>query len=946
MHQRVRSLCVLVVLAALAAAIPATAAPATTADVYGKLPLTFEANAGQIDNAAVRYVSRGHGHTLFLSPAEAALRLRGEEGNAVVRWHAVGGNRNARVTGESPLATRSNYFRGSDRGQWRTDVANFAKVRYERVYPGIDVVYHGTQGQLEYDFVVAPKADPKRIRVAFEGAASMTIDANGDLLLDTAAGTLVQPRPVVYQEIGGQRRLVEGRYAKLGAREIGFVLGAYDRNRELVIDPVILYATYAGGSLYDAGHAIAVDGSGNAYITGLAESLNYPTVNAIQSSNAYDYEAYVTKINAAGTAIVYSTYLGGNGGNEYGMAIAVDSSANVYVAGGTNSTNFPGISGSSFQSTYGGYWRDGFVTKINAAGNAITYSTYLGGSGDDLAWGVAADSSGNAYVTGSTGSSNFPLSSAMQGSKNGTGDAFLVKLGSTGTVVYSTYVGGSSGDDGTDIAADSSGNAYLIGVTGSTDFPGVTGSVFQPAKSTGSDGFVMKVNSTGSTIVYASYYGDTGSDSLYALEVDGSGNAYLAGRTDSTALPGVTGSSIQSSNAGGNDCFVAKINSTATAITWATFLGGPGYDMVGSAGLGIDSSNNVYISGATNSSSFAGVNGTSMQPSLNGSSDAFLTKINAAGTSIVWSTYIGGSGTESGYGCAVDTNGNVYHTGRTDSTDYPGMAAGAIDSTHNGGDGDAYIVKVGNPGNPVITSVSPTSGRAGALVVVEVVAGDGDRVAGGLAWLGSKNAATITSWSNNVVVATIASGAVTGSAYIKQNGVWSSAVAFTVLTPVITGVTPTTARAGDQITITGNYFGTSGTAAQVWLGNKAAATIVSWSDTQVVATVASGASSGTVQIQAGGVWYNYGSFTVVTPNISGISPTSGPVGTNVTITGTGFGATRGSGNVWLGGKLATNIVSWSDTQVVATVPSGATTSGTQVYQNGVWSNGITFTVTP
>jgi hypothetical protein len=945
MHQSARSLCVLVVLAVLAATLPATAAPATTADIYGKLPLTFEANAGQMD-AAVRYVSRGNGHTLFLSPAEAALRLRGERGSAVVRWRAVGGNRDVRVTGESPLATKSNYFRGNDRSTWRTDVANFAQVRFERVYPGIDLVYHGTQGRLEYDFVVAPKGDPKRIRVAFDGADSMKIAANGDLVLTTAAGDLVQPRPVVYQTVDGKRQLVEGRYAKLGAREIGFTLGKYDRNRELVIDPVLLYSTYAGGSLYDSGNAIAIDSSGNAYITGLAESLDYPTVNAIQSSNAYDYEAFVTKINAAGNAIVYSTYLGGNGGNEYGQGIAVDSSGNVYVTGGTNSTNFPGISGSSFQSTYGGYWRDAFATKINAAGNAITYSTYLGGSGDDLGSSIAADGSGNAYIGGVTESTNFPLSSALQGTKNGSGDAFLVKLGSTGTAVYSTYIGGSGGEDGAHVETDGSGNAYLSGRTDSTDLPGVTGSVLQPTKSTGIDGYVLKVNSTGSTILYATYYGDTGTDDVSTFKVDGSGNLYIAGNSSSTTLPGITGSSIQSSNAGDEESFIAKINSSATAVTWATFFGGTGYDAIARGGLGIDSSANVYVTGVTNSTSFPGVNGTSMQPALNGTSDAFVTKINAAGTSIVWSTYVGGSGDESGYGCAVNTSGTVYITGMTSSTDFPGMAAGAIDATHNGGYGDAFIAKIGNPGNPVITSVSPTSGRAGDSITITGYNFDNYQGTGGQVWLGSKNAATITSWSNNVIVATVASGSTTGSAFVKQNGVWSSGVSFTVLTPVISSVSPTTARAGDQITINGSNFGTSGTAAQVWLGNKAAGSIVSWSDTQVVATVANGASTGTVQIQAGGVWYNYGTFTVITPSISSLSPTSGPVGTNVTITGTGFGSTRGSGNVWLGGKTATNIVSWSDTQVVATVPTGATTSGTQVFQNGVWSNAVTFTVTP
>jgi hypothetical protein len=950
MQSRVRSLCVVFVLAALAAAIPMMAAPAAAgaADVYAKLPLTFEANDGQVNNPAVRFLSRGPGHSLFLAPAEATLKLRGAEGSSVVRWQTVGGNRNARVVGESPLATKSNYFRGNDRSRWQTDVANFAKVRYEGVYPGIDVVYHGTHGQLEYDFVVAPKADPKRIRLAFDGADSMTIDATGALVLATASGDLVQPRPVVYQTVNGKRRIVEAGYAKLGAREIGFTLGKYDRNRELVIDPVVLYATYWGGSLYEGGYAMAIDSSNNVYLSGLVESTDFPTVNAIQSSNAFDYEAFAMKINAAGTSVVYATYLGGTGHSEYGMGLAVDSSNNVYIVGATNSTDFPGTSGSAIQSSNGGGTRDGFATKINAAGNAITYSTYLGGNADEIAWGVAVDGSGNAHVVGTTQSSNFPVSNALQSSHGGgTDDGFLVKINAAGTAVaFSTYIGGSGGDGANDIEIDGSGNLYVAGPTNSANFPGVNGSSLQSTHAGNGDGYLLKLNSSASSILNSTYYGGTGGESIYAFELDASGNIVFGGTTDGSSLPGISGSSIQSTFAGVYDVFVGKMNAAMTAMTWATFLGGSDYDQLANSGIALDSSGNVYVAGGTLSTTYPGVTGTSMQPSNGGGVDAMYTKINAAGTSILWSTFYGGSDTDIAYTLAVDSAGNAYSTGITASSNLPGITGSSIDGSYAGGDGDAYVIKLGNPGNPVITSVSPTSGRAGDSITITGYNFDNHQGAGGLAWLGSKNAATIVSWSNNTVVATIASGAVTGSAFIKQNGVWSNGVAFTVRTPVITSVTPTTARAGDQITITGNYFGTSGTAAQVWLGNKAAGTIVSWSDTQVVATVASGASSGTVQVQAGGVWYNYGSFTVITPSISSISPTSGPVGTNVTITGTGFGATRGSGNVWLGGKNATNIVSWSDTQVVATVPTGATTSGTQVYQNGVWSNSITFTVTP
>ena len=1026
-----RASSILIVAIILAVAIPAAASQAPVQgklpEAFGKLPLTFVVNEGQVD-PAVRFVSRAQRSTLFLTPSEAVLSLRGkEEKQAVVRWTMAGGNRNPRVLGESPLPTKSNYFRGNDASKWRTDVPNYAQVRYEGVYPGIDVLYRGNERQIEYDFVIAPKANPGRIRMAFQGAQSMTLGNDGQLILRTAAGDLVQPRPYVYQELNGRRQTIDGRYALRGKNEVGFVLGRYDRSRPLVIDPVLAWSTYLGGTIEDLGYAIAVDGSGNTYITGTAGSSDFPTVNPIQGTKAYDWDVFVAKINAAGTALVYSTFLGGNGWNEYGLGIAVDSSGNAYVTGATNATDFPGVTGGSIQPTFGGTGsnRDAFATRINAAGNAIDWSTYLGGTGDEIAYGIAADSSGNCYVVSATGSStlSFIDGGALQPSSNGNGDAFVVKIDSSGAKVYATFLGGSGGDGGLSIVADGSGNAWVAGVTGSTDFPGVTGSSLQPANAGNGDLFLAKLNSGGTSLVYATYLGTSGDDGFgpQAMVRDSSGNIYLTGETDSTTFPGVTGSSAQPSNAGGLDIYVTKLNSTATAVTWSTFLGGSGAEV--SAGVGVDSSGNVYVGGMTNSTNFP-VSGA-FQSTYAGSVDAVAAKINAAGTAVVWSTYLGGNDEEQAFGAVADGSGNLYMAGFTASDPFPGTGSSAIQPTYGGGY-DAWVTKIANSASPSLSSINPSSGVPGTSVTLtgtgfgavrgtgsvwlgnklaasitnwtdtQIVATVDSNVASGSAivqqggtwsnsiaftiitptisgispssaragdqvtingtnfgatqgsgtvWLGSKYAASIVSWSATQIVATVASGAVSGTVQVQQSGVWGNTVAVTIITPDITSVSPTTARAGDSITINGTGFGTTQGSGSVWLGSKLAGSITSWSDTQVVATVASGAVTGTVQVQQGGVWDNYGAFTVITPVLSSISPTSGPVGTQVTFNGTGFGTTQGSGKVWLANKYAT-IVSWSDTQVVATVIAGSSTSASQVLQGGVWSNTITFTVTP
>ncbi len=706
---------VLVAVALPAAAAPDAAVSARVSETYGKLPLSFEANDGQVDKA-VRFLSRGPGYSLFLTADEAVLSLGGaRDGATVVRMRTVGGRRHPRLTSESPLATRSNYFRGNDSRAWHRDIPSYERVRYESVYPGVDLVYRGNQRQLEYDFVVAPGAAPGRIRLAFQGAESMALGSHGELILHTAHGELVQHPPVVYQEAAGRREPVAGRYVLLSGRRVGFAVGRYDRSRTLVIDPILGYSTFLGGSNVEDTRGMTVDAAGNVYVTGETSSTPFPGVSgsSIQPANGGIYDVYVTKINPAGTAIVYSTYLGGSA-VDWGFGVAVDAAGNAYVAGYTNSASFPGVSAGSIQPIYGGGDSDVFLTKINATGSAIVYSTFLGGSADDWGLGVAVDSTGNAYVTGFTTSALFPgiNGSSIQpvnagGSSPGhMGDAFVTKINAAGTaIVYSTFLGGSELDEGWSIAADAAGNAYVTGETHSSTFPGVNGSSIQGSNSSvGSDVFVTKINPAGTAIVYSTFLGGSLDDVGRGIAVDSAGNAYVTGSARSTTFPGVGAGSLQPVNGGGmfsGDGFVTKINPAGTAIVYSTFLGGSGGDDC--YGIAVDSAGSVYVTGGTESTSFPGVNGSSVQPVYaGGSGDAFVTKINPTGTAIVYSTFLGGDGGDAGIGIAVDGAGNAYVMGITDSTTFQGVNGSSLQPA-NGGSGDAFVTKLSEPGRDFYT---------------------------------------------------------------------------------------------------------------------------------------------------------------------------------------------------------------------------------------------------
>ncbi len=691
---------------------------------YAKLPMSFEPNQGQVDNR-VKFLSRGRGYTLFLTADEAVLALKSKQkdGASAIRMRLFGANSRPRIAGVGELPGTSNYFVGNDPKRWRARVPSYERVKYSGVYPGIDLVFHGAERNLEFDFSIAPGANPHIIQLDIRRARTR-IDDDGDLMLVTHAGEIRLKKPLAYQMHGTEKEIVSARYRCKGKRVV-LDISRYDRAKPLIIDPVLAYSTYLGGSGLDIGQGIAVDTAGNAYITGHTTSLDFPTNDPLQPTNGGGLDIFVSKINATGSALVYSTYLGGSRSSyDDAGGIAVDSSGNVYVTGSTDSPDFPTTFG-AFQTSIG--FRagstpiDAYVTKLSAAGNALVYSTYLGGTGEDHGLGIAVDSSGNAYLTGWTTSTDFPTLNPMQPNYGGgIIDAFVTKLNSTGSaLVYSTYLGGSLTDQSVAIAVDAAGNAYVVGSTASLDFP--TANALQPACAlqvpygSCSNAFVAKLNAAGSTLVYSTYLGGGTPDasgaagsSAKGVAVDGSGSAYVVGET--TALDFPTVSPLQAKcavNSFGDcgDIFITKFNSAGSALLYSTYLGGTaGEDAAFGAGIAADASGNAYVTGMTGSVDFPTAN--ALQPQSGGGVDAFVATLNPSGTALVYSSYLGGGGTDDSRALTLDAAGNAYITGTTDSTNFP--LANALQSANMGGGGDVFIAKIsGIAGQPGI-AVTPT----------------------------------------------------------------------------------------------------------------------------------------------------------------------------------------------------------------------------------------------
>jgi hypothetical protein len=699
---------------------------------YGRLPLAFEPNVSHPESG-VQYLAHGNGYTIFIGANDTSLALKGSSSSAVLHMKLSGGNATNALIASDELPGKSNYILGNNPENWHTNVPNYRKVAQHGVYPGIDVVYYGTQRNLEYDFVVAPQANPHAIRFALDGAHNLRVDSRGDLLKELAGSTVRLQKPVAYQELEGHRQLVDVKYRVKDSREVTFAIARYDAARPLIIDPVLSYSTSLGGSNIDGANAIAVASDNTAFIAGGTFSSDFPTAHPLQPNvggpNDFPQDAFVAKISADGSTLLYSTYLGGKN-SDVANGIAVDTFGEAYVTGTTLSPDFP-VTPGSFNTLCGGDGKCGasfnsgglivsaaFVTKLNVAGSALVYSGFLGNNELVRGQAIAVDSNENAYITGQTGPlipatvtitppaigpQPFPVTaSAFQISFGlGATDAFVTKISATGTsVLYSSYLGGSNEDVGYGIAADSAGNAYITGLTYSTDFP-TAGTPLQAAAGGAGDAFVAKVNTSltgGPSLAYSTYLGGAGLDQGNGIALDsfgGTGNIYVAGTTNSSTL-GIVPNGFQPANKGQGDAFALKLMPTG-AFTYFTFLGGSQAD----AGIGIaaDSNGNAYVTGSTVSTDFP-VAGSVFQATFGGgNADAFVTKLNPSGA-LVYSSYLGGTNTDVGYGIAVDASGSAYVAGQTCSQDFPlanPLQAGP------GGNCDAFISKVSTQGGISLT---------------------------------------------------------------------------------------------------------------------------------------------------------------------------------------------------------------------------------------------------
>jgi len=717
------------ILAAVAATTSATAQPATVQAAvharqaeYGRLPLTFEMNQGQT-SSEVKFLSRGRGYTAFLTAGRLVLSLRASTpttglvsagegaGSATVQLILVGAAKNPTVVGEDQQPGRVNYFLGKDPAKWHTSVPTYGRVRYKNVYPGTDLVYRGNHRQLEYDFEILPGADPDRIQFAIQDADEVRVDSEGNLVLKKGSVELHFQSPVVYQIFKGQRIAVDGGYVVTDSTHVSFRVAAYDPKKPLVIDPALVYSTYLGGSGYDQPSGIVVDSAGSVYIAGYTNSSDFPlaTLGSLPTST---YHAFLAKLDPSGSNLVYADYIGGSG-PDYGYALVLDSMNDVWVAGSTQSSDFPVVN--AYQATQPGHY-NAFLSKISAAGSSLLYSTYLGGNGADQPSGVSIDSLGNIYVAGATSSENFPVANAYQAtmSPNQGGlygaYGFLTKFSPDGSsLVYSTFLGGNSNvaqscgqstcwpmpyNVTAGVAVDANGNAYVSGDTNTYNFPTTQGA-YLTTDSAPLDtivGFVSKFTSSGNLDYSTYFYGSSGASAeIAAITADSNGSAYITGYAQSDGTFPITSTGICDPSvyfAGCSYAFVTKFDPTGSYLMYSTFLG-PYNDAYPQA-IVLDANNDAYVSCVeSGSSSFTTVNGIE---SYTGDNDLLVTEIDPGATTELFATFLGGTADEYPFGLALDARGDLYVVGQTFSTDFP-ITQAAFQTT-SGGNSDAFVLKI------------------------------------------------------------------------------------------------------------------------------------------------------------------------------------------------------------------------------------------------------------
>jgi len=741
------SICAISVASAFAASKQSEAERTTIARKFDLLPLRFEPNHGQSSSNA-RFLAQGQGLSALFKADEADLLLFHRSGTSdLLRVTLPNASRRVSISAERRLPGTVNYFSGNQPERWVRGLPTFERLRYSGVYTGIDLTYYGSQGRLEFDFELAAGADPKAIRMRFEGAQNVKLDRNGNLIVTADRGQISFKSPVIYQpEKNRGKLLVAGSFEILGKNTIGFAVAGYDRLKPLVIDPILNYSTYVGPNA--AATAVAVDAAGEAYVTGWA-SPGFPTtagsLQTVAANSQTSNEApFVAKFNSTGTALLYCTYLSGSR-TDSAEGIALDANGDAFVVGSTSSTDFP-ITPGVLQSKNNASELTGFVAALNDSGTSLLYSTYLGGNTSTSVNKVVIDSSGNAYLTGSTQDTNFPTTqgayrtTAPAKTTVDSNSAFVAKLNPTGTnLVYSTYLGGSQTDAALAIAVDGAGEAYVGGNTTSNDFPVTPGAIQITRESTNRQaGFVAKLNPTGSALDYSTYLSGNGADNLSAITVDSNGNAYTAGSTTSPDFP-ITPGALQP-NIGYSsygypqwNAFVSELNSKGTSLLYSTFLGGNAslgvYADEGdsAAAIAVDEQGMVYLAGMACTGDFPITLGAFEPQNLDGEltaeCTAFLTKLDPTpDTPLLYSTFFGGTGNgdaadyifgEGANGLALDAAGNVYLAGFTLSVDFP-ITAGVFETPFNDPSEEAFVTEF-NGGEmkslpiPTVTLTSNTS---------------------------------------------------------------------------------------------------------------------------------------------------------------------------------------------------------------------------------------------
>lgn len=735
---------------AISGPIPAKAEDSMRLQVeasYGNLPLAFEPNRGQTD-PRVKFVSRAGHRTLWLTNDEAVLavgrrsqttqtdgtheaaRKQGDIASAILRMKFIGASSNPRIKGESRQKGAVNYFMGKP-DEWRTGVPTYSRVRYSSLYPGIDLVFYGNNRELEYDLVVSPGADPEQIKLGISGAENMRID-DGNLVLKTAAGDVIQKKPRIYQRKGTNLVAVAGDYVINSKNEISFRLGSYDRTAAVTIDPVLRFASYltGGGDEDDGGTGIAVDSSNRVVVAGWTCSITFPGENGPQVPQCVS--AFVTKLDFTGSTMVFTAFVPGSVFFD-NVPLALDAANNIYIAGSTNGNTFgddtfkptPG----AFQGTFGGK-TDAWVAKLNSSGTKLIYATFLGGSGDETAGGIAVDSGGNAYVTGTTTSKNFPVTAGVfqhdcKLKNDGTcASAFVTKLNADGShALFSSYLGGHGTQSGEGIALNSSGNAFVVGGTDAKDFPTTAGSA-QPVPAGGEDAFVAQFSSSGSHLIFSTFLGGSSLDVGNAIALDSAGNTFITGRTESTNLP--VKNAFQPGCSGGCS-FISKLN-TSGRLVYSTFLGRNGGS---GTGIAVTPAGEAYVTGEPGTTfpitqnAFQRVQGPQLFDNPPGGS-IFITKFSSTGQ-LIYSSYFGGGLEHSRV--ALDKSTNAYLTGLVSFGGTVPETPGAFQE-QRGAEEDSFVAKVValcalSTVNRTVTICSPSSGSTVASPV-RIIAGTTD----------------------------------------------------------------------------------------------------------------------------------------------------------------------------------------------------------------------------